>query len=259
MLETLMTQLWPQVESALAAKQPGRAAQLASLFRALPTVSARVEQLRDEAQAHHLARAKAAASPEAVWLHRRLAEDFGGPEAPPLSGTGRWQAPRWRCKTPMPTLPELPAGVGATLSLRCDEAQPSVKKSSSDDAMRTFELEQSLKGQRLVGTLQVSCANSGNSYTLRVEDPGVEGFPEEALGQELKRVLARSVPDCARLHEFAAPRSCAELKQRDAGEVITRFVDHARFLGRWEPCFEAWLLANEGVGPPTPPIAAAPN
>ena len=254
MLETLKTQLWPQVESARAAKQPGRAAQLASLFRTLPSVSVRVEQLRDEAQAHHLARAKAvAASAQSVWLHRRLAEDFGGPEAPPLSAVGKWESPRWRCKAPMPTLPELPAGLGATLNLRCDEAQPSLRKSNGDDSMRTFELEKSLKGQRLDGNLHVTCANSSSSYALHVEDAGVEGFPEEALGQELKRVLARSVSDCARLHAVAAPGSCAELKKRGAGEIITRFVDHARFLGRWEPCFEAWLLATEGVAPPAPP------
>lgn len=67
MLETLRAQLWPQVEAALAQGHPGRAAQLASLFRALPAVSARVEQLRDAAQAHHLARAKElAGAPEAA-------------------------------------------------------------------------------------------------------------------------------------------------------------------------------------------------
>lgn len=252
MLETLRTQLWPQVEAAVAAKQPGRAAQLAGLFRTLPTVSARVEQLRDAAQAHHLARAKElAASPEATWLHRRLAEDFGGPEAPPLTGAGKWEAPRWRCKAPLPTLPELPAGVGATLTLRCVEPGPERKK-SGDDPMRTFELEGSLKGQRLDGNLHVTCADRSSSYTVRVEDPGVEGFPEEALRQELQRLVARTVPDCAHIHEFAATRSCTELRRRTPGEIMTRFVDHARFLGRWERCFEEWLLVTEGVMPPAP-------
>ncbi|MDP1824305.1 MAG: hypothetical protein Q8L48_13710 [Archangium sp.] len=260
MLDTLRLQLWPQVEAAIAAKQPGRAAQVASLFRALPAVSERVEQLRDAAQAHHLARARElAASPEAAWLHRRLAEELGGPEAPPLAGTGKWEAPRWRCKTPMPTpLPALPPGVGATLTMRCVEAPPE-KKKSGDDSMRTFELESSLQGQRLDGTLHVTCADRSSSYTVRVEDPGVEGFPEEALRQELQRLAARTLPDCARIHEFAATRSCTELRKRTPGEIITRFVDHARFLGRWEPCFEEWLLATEGVTPPAPFALNAPH
>ena len=252
-LETLRTQLWPRVEAALAAKQPGRAAQVASLFRDLPSVSARVEQLRDAAQAHHLARAKdLAAFPEAAWLHLRLAADFGGPEAPPLGGTGKWEAARWRCQDAMPTLPELPAGLGATLTVRCET--PTEKKRGTD-SMHTFDLESSLKGQRLDGTLLVTCADRSNSYSLRVEDPGVEGFPGEALGQELQRLIARAVTDCARLHPLAATRSCTELRKRGAGEVISLFVDHARFTGRWEPCFEEWLLATEGVTPPVAPRA----
>lgn len=255
-LETLKTQLWPGVEAALAARQPGRAAQVASLFRALPSVSARVEQLRDAAQAHHLARAKAlSASPEAGWLHRRLAEELGGPEAPPLTGAGRWETTRWRCPAPQPTLPELPSGLGATLTLKCEAPR---EKKRSNDTMHTFDLESSLKGQRLDGSLLVSCADRSSSYALRVEDPGVEGFPEEALRQELQRMIARAVTDCARLHQFAAPRSCAELRTRGAAELITRFVNHARFTHRWEPCFEAWLLATEGVASPAPPSFDTP-
>ena len=258
MLETLRTQLWPQVEAAVTGKQPGRAAQLASLFRALPAVSARVEQLRDDAQAHHLARAKElAASPEASWLHRRLAEDFGGPEAPPLSTAGRWESPRWRCKTPPPTLPELPAGLGGTLTLRCEEPTTPQKK-SSDPSMRTFDLESSLRGQSLDGSLLITCADRSSSYTVHVEDPGVEGFPEEALGQELQRLIERAITDCARIHSFAVSRSCARPLSAP-GETIARFVDHARFLHRWEPCFEEWLLKTEGVTPPAPPENGVPR
>lgn len=253
MLETLRNQLWPQVEAAVAAKQPGRAAQLASPFRTLPTVRARVEELRDVAQAHHLARAKELnASPEAAWLHRRLAEEFGGPEAPPLANTGKWERTRWQCKAPMPAFPELAGGLTAILTLRCREPAP-VKKSSSDDAMRTFEMEKSLQGQRLEGSLSMSCADRVNSYTFRVEEPGIEGFPEEGLRQELSRVAARAVSDCAHVHETAAPRSCSELRKLEAASIITRFVDHARFLHRWEPCFTEWLLASEGVTPSAPP------
>ena len=254
-LETLRTQLWPQVEAALAAGQPGRAAQVASRFRELPSVRARAEQLRDAAQAHHLARAKElAAFPQAAWLHRRLAAEFGGPEAPDLTGEGKWEAPRWRCKDAMPELPALPAGLGATLSLRC-EAPKETKRGT--DSMHTFDLESSLKGQRLDGTVLVACADRSTSYPLRAEDPGVEGFPREALLQELQRLIARALTDCARIHRSAATRSCTELRKRTVGELISRFVDHARFTGRWEACFEEWLLATEGVTPPVPPRASS--
>ena len=250
-LETLRTQLWPQVEAAVTAKQPGRAAQVASLFRDLPPVRARVESLREAALAHHLARAnELAAFPEAVWLHRRLATGFGGPEAPELAGFGKWESPRWRCKDTMPELPALPAGLGARLNVRC-EAPKEAKR--GNDSMHTFDLESSLEGQRLDGTLLVACADRSSSYTLHVEDPGVQGFPREALLQELQRLIARAMTDCARIHSFAATRSCTELRKRGAGELISRFVGHARFTGRWEPCFEEWLLATEGVTPPVPP------
>lgn len=253
MLETLRNQLWPQVEAAVTAKQPGRAAQLASPFRTLPGVSARVEELRDAAQAHHLSRAKAlAASAEAAWLHRRLAEEFGGPEAPPLTNTGKWARTRWQCKAAQPPFPELSGGLTASLTLRCREPE-AAKRSSSDDAMRTFELEKSLQGQRLDGSLSIACADRVNSYSFRVEEPGIGGFPEEGLRQELSRLGARAVTDCAHVHETAATRSCTGLRKLDPAAIITRFVDHARFLHRWEPCFIEWLLATEGVSPPAPP------
>lgn len=251
MLDTLRAQLWPQVEAAVAAKQPGRAAQLASLFLSLPSVAERAEQLRDQAQAHHLSRAKEL-SGEASWLHRKLAEELGGPEAPPLGGVGRWETPRLsRCTDPLPTLPELPAGLGGTLTVRCITPEAPAKKPMSE--LRTFELESSLRGQRLELSLHVTCADRASSYSLTVEDPGVEGFPKAAFEETLTRAIERAVTDCARIHEFAAPRSCAELRKKTPAQLVARFVDHARFNHRWEPCFEEWLLSIEGVGPPAPP------
>jgi hypothetical protein len=250
MLDTLRTQLWPQVDAAIAAKQLGRAAQLASVFLPLPSVNARVEQLRDQAQAHHLARAKSA-SPEASWLHRKLAEEFGGPAADALGGQGRWEKPRSRCKAPVPELPELPAGLGGTLSLRCDVQQPEGKKPSGE--LRTFELESSLRGQRLEASLHFTCADRAIDSVLTIEDPGIEGFPEQALRNALEGAIGSALTQCARVHELAATRSCTELRKRLAAELIVRFVEHARFLHRWEPCFEEWLVAHEGVLPPRPP------
>lgn len=247
MLETLRTQLWPQVEAAVAAKQPGRAAQLASLFRVLPSVSAQVEKLRDAAQAHHLARAKDAPK-ESAWLHRRLAEEFGGPEAPALEGVGRWESPRWRCKTPPPAMPALAAGLSARLTLRCEAAASQKKK--DDSAMRTFELEDSLRGQRVEGSLRVTCAERSSEYPLTMVDPGVEGFPERALVEALERTVVTAAAGCARTQ---ANVGCAELVSGSPDQVIARFVEQARFLHRWVPCFEAWLLSHEGVSPPSLP------
>ena len=251
MLDTLRAQLWPQVDAAIAARQPGRAAQLASLFLSLPSASERAEQLRDQAQAHHLARAKDVTG-NASWLHRKLAEELGGPEAPPLDGVGHWEKPRLsRCNEPLPPMPELPAGLGATLTLRCMAPEAPAKKQSGE--MRTFEMESSLRGQKLDVSLYVTCADRGSTYSLTVEDPGVEGFPKSALEEQLTKTIERAVTDCARIHEFAAPRSCAELRKKSPSELINRFVEHARFNHRWEPCFEEWLLTTEGVSPPSPP------
>ena len=247
MLETLRTQLWPQVEAAVAAKQLGHAAQLASLFRVLPTVREQVGKLRDVAQAHHLARTKGA-PPESAWLHRKLAEEFGGPEAPELGGVGRWESPRWRCKTAPPEMPALAAGLSALLTVRC--AAPAAEKRKDDSAMRTFELESSLRGERVEGSLRVTCADRSTEFPLKIQDPGVEGFPERALVEELERTVVTAAAGCSRIHEAAVARSCGALRELSADQIVARFVDHWRFLNRLPPCFDAWLLAHEGVSPP---------
>ncbi len=247
MLETLRTQLWPQVEAAVAAKRWGHAAQLASLFHVLPTVSEQVAKLRDVAQAHHLARAKVV-PPESAWLHRKLAEAFGGPEAPELGGVGRWESPRWRCKTAPPQLPALAAGLSAMLTVRC--ADPASEKRKDDSAMRTFELESSLRGERVEGSLRVTCADRSSEFPLMIQDPGVEGVPERALVEELERTVVTAAAGCSRIHEGAVARSCGAIHGLSADQIVARFVDHWRFLNRWAPCFEAWLLEHEGVSPP---------
>lgn len=116
--------------------------------------------------------------------------------------------------------------------------------------MRTFELESSLRGQHLEASLRVTCAEQSSDYALAVDDPGVSGFPHEMLRETLQRAIATAAQRCVRLHELAATRSCTELRRRSPSELIARFVDHARFLRRWEPCFEEWLLVTEGVSPP---------
>ncbi|MDP3155064.1 MAG: hypothetical protein Q8N23_20460 [Archangium sp.] len=249
MLETLRTQLWPQVEAAVAAKKRGHAAQVASLFLGLPAVSAQVEKLRDAAQAHHLARAKGAPA-GSEWLHRELAAEFGGPEAPELGGVGRWEPPRWRCKTPPPEMPALAAGLSAMVTGRCES--PASEKRKDDSAMRTFELESSLRGQRVEGSVRVTCADRSVEFPLMIQDPGVEGFPERALMEALERTVGTAAAGCVRTHEQAVSRSCELISTLSPDQIVARFVEHWRFLHRWAPCFEAWLLAHEGVLPPLP-------
>jgi hypothetical protein len=245
-LQTLERQLWAEVEAAVAAKQPGRAAQLASLLRGLPARRARIEQLRDAAQAHHLARAKElSAFPDAVWLHRALAESFGGPPAPEVPKTaGTWESTsRWRCKSERPALPPVPTGLKAVLNVRCQEP---AKVDGRPDGMRTFELERQLAAERVTGSLTVLCGAPNvdrSSHTLQADDVA-------ALPEEVARLLETSLGACVRIHRYAATRSCTELNTLSVGELLSRFVTHHRFTNRWEPCFVEWLLATEGVAPP---------
>lgn len=246
-LETLRRQQWPQVEAAIAAQHPGRAAQLALPFRALPSATAQVESLRDTAQAHHLARAKAlAAFPDAAWLHRKLAEEFGGPTAPPLSGTGTWSPVRWRCPAEQPTLPPLPKGLDGVLTIKCSAPQKTQEPKGTET---TFELEREMNGQKVTGSLTIACADKVNLNTVTADDLA-------SLPQELARLIDFNVGACTRLHGYAAVRSCTELRKRSDGELITRFVGHAHFTRRWEPCFVEWLEATEGVAPPAVPDAS---
>ncbi|MFZ5446597.1 MAG: hypothetical protein ACOZQL_41805 [Myxococcota bacterium] len=241
MLQTLERQLWPEVDAALLARHPGRAAQLANAFRGLPARRDEVARLREAALAHHLARAtELASSPAAAWLHRKLAEGFGGPPTPDLDTRGRWEPLRWRCKADQPTLPALPGGLSAILSVRCDEPP---KRDARPDALRTFELEREMSGQRVRGSLTVACADRTNLFTVQAEDLAT-------LPAELSRLVDTAVGACARIHTFAATRSCAELRRLTPAAVIERFVGHQRFTHRWEPCFVEWMLANEGVSPP---------
>ena len=245
-LETLRRQLWPEVEAAVSGKQPGHAAQLANVLRGLPSLHARVEALRDAAQAHHLARAKALEKfPDAAWLQRRLAQDFGGPEAPALGSEGTWANHRWRCEGELPELPPLPAGLSGSVMARCEKA-PTPRADQPGESLRTFDLEKEMRGQRVLGTVNLACADRTNSFALSADD--VASVPHEVA-----RMVDLAVGACTRIHGFAATRSCTELSSKGPGELITRFVGHARFTHRWEPCFVEWLLATEGTAPPAVP------
>lgn len=249
MLETLQRQRWPEVEKAVTEKKPGRAAQLASPFVALPSVKARVEQLRDAAKAHHLARAKELEKwSGASWLHRSLAHQFGGPEPEPLPTKGTWKPTRWLCKGEPPTLPELPAGFEGTLTLRCATDEKST--SSSTGPMRTFELEGAMRMQEVKGTLVLGCGGKSSNFDMKLREPGVEGFPEESLRQNLQRVIEHTQSWCQQAHRLGATASCAELSSKTPAEITERFVTHARFTRTWERCFVEWLEVTEGVGPP---------
>lgn len=245
-LETLRLQVWPEIEAAARAGQRGVAAQRATPFLALDSVRAEVQRLRDEAQAHHLTRARALAkTPTAAWLHARIAEELGGPPAAPAPPEkGRWAPPRWRCTAPPPAQPALPPGVEATLHATC--AEP--KRDTGE--LRTFDMN--LEGTRVNGTLAVTCAEKTLRLPLRAEAPGASGFPAEAFDAALAEAVGRASGECARQHALAAVGLCAELSRRPIPELKRRFTLAAWLSGRWAPCVAEWLRAAEDALPPRP-------
>lgn len=245
-LETLRRQDWPGIEAAAQQGQRGLAAQRASPFLALDRARAEVQRLRDEGQAHHLQRARAlAATPAAAWVHAKVAEQLGGPAAPPFPEKGRWAPARWRCSSPAPErLPALPPGVEATLHATC--SQPS--RSTDRSELRTFDMD--LGGQRVEGFLVVACADKSNSFSFRVEEPGVSGFPAAALDAELGKLVGVATKTCREQRDLAALKDCAELKGRSPADTLRRYALHAKATGAWATCFREWLETTEGVAPP---------
>jgi hypothetical protein len=243
-LETLRRQLWPEVEAAVARGARGVAAQRASPFLALDAVRGEVQRLRDEAQAHHLSRAKALAkTPTAAWLHARIAEELGGPAASPTPPEkGRWLPPRWRCSAPPPAQPALPPGMEASLHVTCSEP----RRDTSE--LRTFDL--GLEGVRVEGTLVVTCASSTLRLPLRAEEPGVSGFPSAAFDAALAGALSGARRQCSDAHAQGAAALCAELGRRTIPELKRRFTLAAWLSGAWAPCVAEWLLTAEDVLPP---------
>jgi hypothetical protein len=248
-LEVLRQTVWPQVDAARTAGHRARAATLATPFAALPSFAAQVAALREAARQFHLERAKAfAAWPDASWLHARIAETFGAASATtarPLEG--KWQSVRWRCVDEQPALPALPSGVSAVLTVRCERPKAeSTEAQPRSDFMQTFDYEKQLKAQRVLGSLNLTCAERSTLYTVNAEDGA-------SVPLELARLLEVARSDCVKHHALAAVKDCAELRRRSPGELTARFVDHARATQKWEPCFVEWLAAEEGAAPPALP------
>lgn len=245
-LEAKRRAVWPSIEAARSAGKAGLAAQLAAPFADVPTVREEVATLRTTALTKHRERARTvASSPEASWLQQRLIESFGGEPATPLTGAGRWDTARWRCPEPKPELPALPRGLDAKLNVRCETPPPAQK----DDSMRTFEL----RSMKVQGTLSFTCAGKTEDKPLRIEDPTSDSFPSESFRHELAQRVPDAVKACSRRHQLASTASCTELRSLGAADIMRRFVDHARFTHRWEPCFEEWFVVTEGAQLPSWP------
>jgi hypothetical protein len=244
-LEALRQIEWPKVEAERTAGHRARAAELATPFAPIPALTKSIAELRDAAQAQHLARAKALQQwPDAAALHARIAERFGGPKFEPPHRTGKWESIRWRCPDEQPALPALPIGMSATLSVRCERQTQAAQEDG--DMMRSFELEKQLRAARVMGSLNVSCGDRSSLFTVNAEDGA-------SLPREIAHMLPNAITACVRIHALAATRSCTDLRKKSAGEMTARFVDHARFNQKWEPCFVEWLAAEEGATPPDPP------
>ncbi|MFT3713188.1 MAG: hypothetical protein QM817_36500 [Archangium sp.] len=245
-LEALRQLEWPKVQAERTANHRARAAELATPFSSIPSLTNDISAFRDAAQAHHLARAKATQQwPDAQWLHARIAETFGGPSFDPPKREGKWESVRWRCTDEQPQLPSLPVGLSATLTVRCERA-PAKPAQEDGDLMRTFELEKQMRAARVMGSLNVLCADRSSLFTINADDGA-------SVPAEIARTLENAIAACVKIHQLAATRSCTELRKRPPAEVTARFVDHARFNQKWEPCFVEWLAAEEGASPPAPP------
>src|SRR6185436_16411881 len=106
---------------------------------------------------------------------------------------------------------------------------------------------------KVQGTFTYSCAGKTFDKPLRVEDPANEKFPVEMMTRELTARVEEAKAECAKAHRFVQIADCAELSRFGAGDVIKKFVGHARFTHSWEPCFAEWFLATEGARlPPAP-------
>jgi hypothetical protein len=244
-LESAWRAVQPDVDQALTSGKTGLAAQLSSAFIIVPIARKTVTRARDEAKARALARAEVTKLvPEAAWLHLKLAESFGAEEAPQLAGAGRWDSARWRCET-KPEFPALPAGLDVKLNLKCEVPPPAPK----DDSLRTFEM----RTMKLTGTFTYACAGKSFDKPLRIEDPGNEKFPTEMVQRELIARVDEAKAECSKAHRFVQIADCADLSRFGAGDIIKKFVGHARFTHAWEPCFAEWFLATEGARlPPAP-------
>lgn len=248
-LEAVRVVQWQKLEKEVKAGHSALAAEIATPFAVIESYRAEVERLRDQAQGHHLVRARALAStPDAAWLHARLSASFGGQtfEGDAAPRSGKWQSVRWRCEGEQPELPAPPAGITGTLSVRCEKGNKPTAVKEKDDIMRTFELEKSMRGQSVMASLSVQCADKTSLFTVNAED--VESVP-----RELARSYEQIVATCVNMHALAATKSCTELRKKSVAEITARFVDHARFNQKWEPCFVEWLAAEEGASPPAPP------
>ncbi len=248
-LDSLWHDALAQVQAAQADGQRGYAAQLAAPFAVLPVARDEVKTLREAAKAWHLGRAEETKPvPEAAWLHLTLAESFGASlslSAKREGTPGRWDTARWRCEEAKPALPPLPPGVDVKLNVRCEKPEAS----REDDAMRTFEL----RSLKVTTQLSITCAGVTGQAQLKVEDPGVDGFPAERFVELLQERVREAQAACAQRQHYAQTASCADLRRYGAGDLIKRFVGHARFTHRWEPCFAEWFLVTEGAQLPPPP------
>jgi hypothetical protein len=251
-LETLRQQRWPEVEAARAAKRPALAARIAAPFAALPRARAEVKGVTDAAIAFHLGLATQRA-PLAAQVHRRLASALGGPAAPPLAAApGRWEEPRWSCSWKLPELP--PAFPGAQLRLlgQCVTSASQAPRESAGEAMTTFDLERSMRRERVDVTLVVSCAGRTVSSRFTMNDVLADSAlgHDDALNAQLAQVVEKARVTCRTNAEASARSECTVLGSTPPEQVEERFTRFFVESGHWAPCFAKWFEERYGVALP---------
>jgi hypothetical protein len=250
-LETLRRQRWPEVEAALQAQKPALAARLAAPFAVLPQAKADVAAVLKAAVVAHRALA-AQRSPQAAQVHRRLAAVFSG-EAPGAltAPAGKWERPTWNCDWALPELP--PAFPGAQLRLlgRCSGTKSTAPADRAGEALTTFDLERSMRRERVEGTLVVSCAGRTTSSRFAMDDVLADSAlgHDDALAAQVQHLVEKARATCRTYAETSARSECTVLDRSSPEALEERFTALFFETGSWAPCFAKWFEERYGVPP----------
>ncbi len=250
-LETLRRRRWPEVEAALQAHRPALAARIAAPFAALPRAKAEVAAVMDGAASFHRTLASQR-PPHAAQVHRRLAAVFAGQAPAPLAGPpGTWERPKWTCSWPLPELPAPFPGAQLRLLGQCASASTTAPAMQAGDAMTTFDLERSMRKERVEGTLVVNCAGRTTSARFSMDDVLTDSAlgHDDALRAKLSHLVEQAHATCRSFAEASTRSECTVLDTTPPDALEERFTTLFFETGTWAPCFAKWFEERYGVGP----------
>lgn len=210
--------------------------------------------LRAAARKHEALAENARSLPQAEQLHRQLAAWFiGEARAAPTLEAGAWSNTRWDCIARRPTLPPLPGGFAGRLTARCRNGATQPPATTTDDAMRTFELEASTPRVRIEADVTLSCGPTSTTERLSVEDIVLEqdeagSTRPHALDEPLRKLVTSTERRCQEQARREFADGC--LATLPSLERTQRLVRAGLRLGRAPACFIEWFEREYGVRPP---------